>query len=381
MGKPESHIKILRLPDGTMKGITTYEEKVAPLRSKLSGDARDFFQRSGFFTSLPARPAVRVVTSSTTATELIEKVFDVAPGLVVGESQDRIASMRFLIENMPTLSRQGVKTLFFHRLLNDFSQLDLNTFARTGEMSDDLEESLRQLQSDPTGQHTPLEVVKAARLNGIRVQATDCLASYRFPGSPLPDMHEQAIKNYLTHTIMQANDSLNGSTKWVVLTGQENTNTFRGMAGISEMHGGIGLRIEEVLPESGSLIETDRGIEVGSGFTSQPASPTGHFETLHADLSLKMPQPLIQRTPAQLEQLLMRQGMFTFEKTDGTWTLIHRARDSRITRTLVERTAGGQYLINRPTWTSVHQVPYNRIEDLSWALNGMGMDLEGRLPL
>jgi len=349
--QPETHIKITRLPDGTMKGVTPYDEYVAAPRAELSRDAQTFFARSGFSASLPARPAIPVVTPSTSATELIEQVFETAPGLVVGESQDRIASMRFLIENMPTLSRQGVKTLYFHRLLNDFSQLDLNTFVRTGEMSDDLEESLRQLQSDPTGQHTPLEVVKAARLNGIRVQATDCLASYRFPGSPFPDMHEQAIKNYLTHTIMQANDSLNGSTKWVVLTGQENTNTFRGMAGISEMHGGIGLRIEEVLPESGSLIETDRGVEVGRGFTSQPASPTGHYDTLYADLSLKMPQPLIQRTPAQLEQLLMRQGMFTFEKTDGTWTLIHRARDGRITRTLVERTVDGQYLINRPAWT------------------------------
>lgn len=130
---------------------------------------------------------------------------DAARGLVIDESQDRIASMRFLIENMPVLSRQGVKTLYFHRLLNDFSQLDLNTFFSTGEMSDDLEEILQQLQSDPSGRYTPLEVVRAARLNGIQVQATDCLASYRHPGSPLPDMHEQAIKNYLTHTLNCAN--------------------------------------------------------------------------------------------------------------------------------------------------------------------------------
>jgi len=60
---------------------------------------------------------------------------DAARGLVIDESQDRIASMRFLIENMPVLSRQGVKTLYFHRLPNDFSQLDLNTFFSTGEMS------------------------------------------------------------------------------------------------------------------------------------------------------------------------------------------------------------------------------------------------------
>lgn len=381
LGKPETHIKLMRLPDGTMKGITPYDEYVATRRADLLRDARTFFARSGFFASLPARPAVPIVTPSTTTTELIEKVFDVAPGLVIGESQDRIASMRFLIENMPTLSRQGVKTLYFHRLLNDFSQLDLNTFARTGEMSDDLEDALQQLQSDPSGQFTPLEAVKTAQLNGIRVQATDCLASYRYPGSPPPDMHEQAIKNYLTHTLIQSNESLNGAGKWVVLTGEENTNTFRGMAGISEMHGGIGLRVEEVLPEQSLLIETDRGIEVGKGFTTQPDNLTGEFDILHADLSLQMPLPLLERTPAELNRLLFRQGMFTFEKADGTWTLIHRGRDGQIARTLVERTIDGKYLINRPSWTTVHQVQYASIVELSWALSQMGMDLEGRLPL
>ncbi|MNF40249.1 Dermonecrotic toxin [compost metagenome] len=381
MGKPETHVKVSRLPDGTMKGITTYDEYVAAPRAELSRDARSFFARSGFSTSLPARPAIPAVTPSTTATELVEQALDAANGLVIGESQDRIASMRFLIENMPTLARQGVKTLYFHRLLNDFSQLDLNTFFSTGEMSDDLEETLQQLQSDPSGRYTPLEVVRAARLNGIRVQATDCLASYRYPASPLPDMHEQAIKNYLTHTIMQANESLNGAGKWVVLTDQENINTFRGMAGISEIQGGIGLRIEEVLPEQRLLIETDRGIEVGRGFTTQPDHVSGEYDTLYADLSLQMPLPLLERTPAELNRLLFRQGMFTFEKVDGTWTLIHRGRDRQIARTLVERTVDGKYLINRPTWTDVHQVPYASIVELSWALSRMGMDLEGRLPL
>lgn len=381
MGKPETHVKVSRLPDGTMKGITSYDEYVAAPRAELSRDARSFFARSDFSTSLPARPAIPAVTPSTTATELIGQALDAANGLVIGESQDRIASMRFLIENMPTLARQGVKTLYFHRLLNDFSQLDLNTFFSTGEMSDDLEETLQQLQSDPSGRYTPLEVVRAARLNGIRVQATDCLASYRYPASPLPDMHEQAIKNYLTHTIMQANESLNGAGKWVVLTDQENINTFRGMAGISEIQGGIGLRIEEVLPEQRLLIETDRGIEVGRGFTTQPDHVSGEYDTLYADLSLQMPLPLLERTPAELNRLLFRQGMFTFEKVDGTWTLIHRGRDRQIARTLVERTVDGKYLINRPTWTDVHQVPYASIVELSWALSRMGMDLEGRLPL
>ncbi|MGE8066028.1 dermonecrotic toxin domain-containing protein [Pseudomonas sp. NPDC089569] len=381
LGIRETHIKLMRLPDGTMKGITTYDEHVAALRLALSRDANTFFTRTDLFASLPARPAMPVVTPATTAPELIERILNQAPGLVVGESQDRIASMRFLIENMPVLSRHGVRTLYFHRLLNDFSQVDLNAFASTGTMSDDLEAFLQQLQSDPSGRYTPLEVVRAARLNGVRVQATDCLASYRYPGPPYPERQEQTIKNYLTHTIMQANESINDSGKWVVLTDQENINTFRGMPGISELHGGVGLRIEEIQPQDSLLIEMDRGIEVGRGYSNLPSTPSGNLETLYADLSLQMPMPPIERTEQALERLLLRQGMFTFEKSAETWTLIHRGRDNRIARTLVERTLDGHYLINRPSWTDIHQVHYPTVAEMSGALSRMGMALEGRLPL
>ena len=129
------------------------------------------------------------------------------------------------------------------------------------------------------------------------------------------------------------------------------------------------------------LIETDRGIEVGRGFATQPEFTGGDSDILHADLSLQMPLPLLERTPEQLSRMLFRQGMFTFEKANGSWTLIHRSRDGQVVRTLVERTAGGGYLINRPTWTEVHQVSYASIEELSWALSRIGMHLEGRLPL
>ncbi|WP_448091075.1 membrane-targeted effector domain-containing toxin [Pseudomonas azerbaijanoccidentalis] len=380
LGLSETHIKIVRQPNGSLRGITTYDEHVAVHRAKLSQDAREFFARNDLNDLLPARPTQPAVTPATTAADLIPKVFEASPGLVVGESQDRIGSMRFLIENMPRLSRAGVKTIYFHRLLSDFSQLDLNEFFTSGKMSDDLETALRQLQSDPSGRYTPLKVVESAQSNRIRVQATDCLASYRYPASPLPDMHEQAIKTYLTHSLIQADKSLNGAGKWVVLTDQENINTFRGMAGISELQGGIGLRIEEISPDGDLLIETDRGIKVGRGFTTQPESFIGNVDTLYADLNLQMPLPPLQRTSEELSRLLLRQGMFTFENAEGSWTLIHRGRNGQIARTLVEQTAEGKYLINRPTWTEVHQVPYDSIVELSWALGRMGMRFEGRLP-
>lgn len=382
LGERENHIKLVRQPDGTLKGMTYFERYVAPRRMALMTDTRNYYSRPGFFSSLPARPVQPVITPSMSVKELLQKVFDSAQGLVIGESQDRIASMRLLIENMPTLARQGVKTIYMHRLLNDFNQVDLDAFfnASSEKMSEHLKEYLGQLQSDPTGQFTPLEVIKAAKANGIRIQATDCLASYRYPGSSLIDVQQQAIKNYLTHTIIRANEALNGPGKWVVLTGQENTNTFRSIAGISEMNGGIGLRIEEVLPERKLNIEVDSGIDVGRNAGPAPANMHGAFDTLYADISLQVPLPLLQRSPSEIAGTLFRQGMFAFEESNGAWVLVHRSRTGQLMRTLVERTADGGYLINRPAWTDVHQITYATLVDLSHALTRMGMTLEGRLP-
>ncbi|WP_223497554.1 membrane-targeted effector domain-containing toxin [Pseudomonas sp. BF-R-16] len=380
LGKQETHIKVVNMSGGQIRGVSPYEEFVAGRRTVLVRDATGFQMPKDFFASLPPRPVQPVITPSTTVTELIEKVFDIAPGLVVGESQDRIASMRFLIENMPTLARRGVKTIYMHRLLNDFNQVDLNNFAETGKMHGMLEKYLKQLPGDPAGQFTPLEVVKTAQQNGIRIQATDCLASYRYEDSTMTALSRQSIKTYLTHTIMQATQARSGGGKWLVLTDQESTNTFRGLAGISETEGGIGLRIEEVRPDQTLHLDIDDGIEIGHGIAGTTGPMRGDFNTLYADISLQMPTPFIQRTPEQINKLLFRQGMFTIDKSEETLTLIHRSRTGQIVRTPIERTMDNGYRLNRPAWVGIHQVTYANLLSLAHALNRMGLTLEGRLP-
>jgi hypothetical protein len=380
LGKQETHIKVVNMSGGQIRGVSPYEEFVAGRRTVLVRDATGFQMPKDFFASLPPRPVQPVITPSTTVTELIEKVFDIAPGLVVGESQDRIASMRFLIENMPTLARRGVKTIYMHRLLNDFNQVDLNNFAETGKMHGMLEKYLKQLPGDPAGQFTPLEVVKTAQQNGIRIQATDCLASYRYEDSTMTALSRQSIKTYLTHTIMQATQARSGGGKWLVLTDQESTNTFRGLAGISETEGGIGLRIEEVRPDQTLHLDIDDGIEIGHGIAGTTGPMRGNFNTLYADISLQMPTPFIQRTPEQINKLLFRQGMFTIDKSEETLTLIHRSRTGQIVRTPIERTMDNGYRLNRPAWVGIHQVTYANLLSLAHALNRMGLTLEGRLP-
>lgn len=380
LGKLETHIKIVVTPSGELRAVRPFDEFVAGRRTVLIRDANSFQTPEGFFASLPPRPVQPAITPSTTVTELIEKVFESAPGLVVGESQDRIASMRFLIENMPTLAKQGVKTLYMHRLLNDFNQIDLNKFAETGNMDGMLKKYLEKLPGDPSGQYTPLEVVKTAQQNGIRIQATDCLASYRYSDAHVTALSRQSVKTYLTHTIMQATQARNGGGKWVVLTDQESTNTFRGMAGISETEGGIGLRIEEVRPDQRMHLDIDHGIDIGSEQVGTPSQMRGNVDTLYADINLQIPTLATPRTSEQINQLLFRQGMFTIERSEDTLTLIHRSRTNQIVRTPIERTLDSGFRINRPAWQSVHQVTYANLLSLAHALNRMGLALEGRLP-
>lgn len=138
MGQKETHVKVVRQPDGSFRTEPTYEKYIAAPRAKLSQDARQFFSSREFTASLPPRPPLPGVTPATTVEQLLPKIFKAAPGLVIGESQDRIGSMRFLIENMPALAQQDVKTIYFHRLLNDFNQVELDQFFESGAMPDDL---------------------------------------------------------------------------------------------------------------------------------------------------------------------------------------------------------------------------------------------------
>lgn len=328
--------------------------------------------------NLPSRPMIPTVSESMTSAELIERVFETAPGLVVGETLDRISSMRFMIENMPEFARRGVNTIYMRGLLSDFAQQDLNAFFNTGSMPKDLHEYLTELGQDPAGRFNELELVKSARQNNIRIQATDCATSFKKPLFFRP-VEEQMITNSLTNEIMLADKALNQPTKWVVLTGQENINTFRGMAGISELQGGIGLRIEEVNPGESLGITLDPGIEIDRGPIMQNETMRGTFDPFYADLRIQMEAMPAIRTEQQMEKLLDVPSKYLFEKTGDSYTLIHRGRNELINRTPVERLANGSFVIDRPSWPQ-NRLPFPSIEALSSSLNNSGMRLQMRIP-
>ena len=372
LGLPETHVQSRF---GRIDRFTYY---FGVTHDKLLQTAKDFFTELPW-TRLPARPDIPAFEPTTPFAEIIERLPEDIPGYVIGETLDRIASTRLVIDNLPLFARKGVKTLYLRRLLNDFVQDDLNLYSRTGVMSEDLESYLNRLGTDPAGQYNELELVKTARANGIRVQALDCVAHYKYP-NPTANLSEQAMSNYLAHTIIQADQALNGGGKWLVLTGARNINTFNGFAGISELHGGIGLRVEEVLPGQGSDIRIDPGIDIDRDSAPAHEHVGDSFDTLHADLRVQVEAPLVHRTLEQNQRLLFRKGMYLIDASQGRYTLLHHSRAMSVVRTPINRLADGSFSIDRPAWPGVHNVHFATLEKLSSALTNMGLNLQCRLP-
>lgn len=379
MGLRETHIQVQIGPNGRLIAPDRYALHFAEKARMLLISARRFYANLPW-ANLPPRPAIPAVDGSTTFPDLIAKMLESAPGLVISETPGRITSMRLMIENMTTLARQGVKTLYVRRLLSDFAQADLNAYFKNGIMSDDLQKYLTRLGTDPSGHFNELELVKTARQNGIRVQATDCAATYRKPVS-LTRIEEQISANHLTADIMFLDKIINDTGKWVVLTGVENTNTFRGLAGISELEGGIGLRIEEVDPGQGESIAVDPGVEIERGPSAQGNTMRGTIDTQYADLLLRMEAVPVSRTEMQIHRLLYRAGMYFFERSQDAITLFHRSHNGELVQTPVQSFADGRYYIDRPSWGPINRVPYDSLEELSSALTQMGLSLQSRLPI
>lgn len=328
--------------------------------------------------NMPPRPAMPSISRDMPIADLLQRIFATAPGLVVGETLDRITSMRFMIKNMPALARH-IKTIYVRRLLSDFAQTELNDYFRTGKMSGDLKTYLTSLGTDPAETFNVLELVKTARKYRIRIQGLDCAVNYKSEASFVP-VREQAITNYLADNIMTTDKLINNPGKWVVLTGSENTNRFRGIAGISEMQGGIGLRIEEVNPGASTSVDIDPGVEVTTPVHPDANAMRGTHDPLYADLRLQMPAPIVNWNEQSVERLLSRQGMYLFEKSAGNYTLVHRNGQGIITRTPVQHLADNHFSINRPSWPWVNNVPFDSVEQLSHKLSQTGLTLQSRIP-
>ena len=335
-------------------------------RKTLFRDAQAYYQN---LPELPPRPTIPTFGRVSRTKDIIEMLFEESPALVVGESHSSIGSKQFLIENMEILSKQKVKTLYMEHLLSDFHQADLDVFNKSGAMSKNLKSYLKNLDAghftDPSGRFTFMNVIKAAQKNHIRVQAIDCAASYRVDNMfDVTHAHRQKMMNYFAKVIIESDQAARGPHRWIALVGNTHSNTWEGIAGVSELEGGIGLRVKSAEVAQPTSIEPDPG-ESGSSGTDTTVY------VVKNDLLLQVESPELAREQV-LETALNQPGMVSIEKYGNQLQLVHRARDGSLVRTLIHADATGIY-IERPQWGSINNKRFASLADLSNALRRNGL--------
>lgn len=347
--------------------------RVFNLRSTLQKDA------SAIVTSeLPVRPPMPTVTPGVSPTDFLEDLYQHTQGVIIGEAHSSIASKKLLIESMPSLSRQNVKTLYMEHLLSDLHQADLDRFAETGHMSKALLHDLKKLDrghlTDPSGLYNFEQVVIKAQEHGLEIRAIDCAASYHLKGlgNSTPTTRQQMFSYFASRTIRKHQEVM-GSHKWIALVGSSHANTFEGIVpGLAELENGIGVRVVDVAPGKALGVFADPGEELMD-------FPSGNNRIIKNDFRIEMdiarpPLGLSSEQLSTVEQRLTRPGMFLLEEGENQLQIIvHRSRDRTIHRTPIMVDTQGKFYVERPRWPSVNLQPFDDVEGLITALEGMEM--------
>lgn len=343
------------------------------LRATLQHDARQVISAS-----LPPRPVLPAVTPQTPIGQFLETLYQHTDAVVIGESHASIASKKLIIDNLPLLSRQNVKTLYMEHLLTDLHQADLDRFYETGQMSKTLLHDLKKMdrghRTDPARVYTFERLVVQARAHGLEIRAIDCSASYHLKGlvNEAPTSRQQMMNYFASRTIGR-HQQVMGSHKWIALVGNSHSNTFQNIVpGIAELEGGIGLRVSDAAPGTGRGITLDPGEFARLDVSERTVQIKGDYrveiEIAAQETSVKPPQSL------PVEERLSRPGKFLIEEDEhGVQCIVHRSRDGQIHRTPVLVDAQGRVYVERPSWAVVHLTPYADMDALVGALEALNL--------
>jgi hypothetical protein len=164
-----------------------------------------------------------------------------------------------------------------------------------------------------------------------------------------------------------------GSHKWIALVGSSHANTFEGIVpGLAELENGIGVRVVDVAPGKALGVFADPGEELMD-------FPSGNNRIIKNDFRIEMdiarpPLGLSSEQLSTVEQRLTRPGMFLLEEGENQLQIIvHRSRDRTIHRTPIMVDTQGKFYVERPRWPSVNLQPFDDVEGLITALEGMEM--------
>ena len=352
-------------------------EQFFALRTTLQRDARSVLSAE-----LPPRPLMPGLDPQPNAAQFIQHVYKQTNGMVIGEFHDSIASKKFIIDNLPQLAEENVKTLYMEHFLTDLHQAHLDHFADTGQMSSQLLNDIRTLDrghlTDPEQVYTFEKLLIKAQQHGLEVRGIDCAASYHLKGiRQETSTTRQQIMSYFASRTIRRHQAVIGEHRWIALVGNSHSNTYAStVPGLAELESGIGVRVTDVSPGTGRGIIVDAGEDVSIQMSNLNEHVKGDFlveiEVQRLPQAIRPPQPL------PLQQRLARAGMFVTEQEPGNLHyIIHRSRDNAIHRTPIQLNAAGKVYVDRPTWAAVHLHPFDDIDALVQALEEINLTRVG----
>lgn len=347
-------------------------------RARLLRDAQQLTNET-----LPGRPILPDVTGQTSQTGLLDDLYARTQGLLIGEYHSSIASKQFIIDNLPHLAKNQVKTLYLEHLQIDVHQLDLDLFAETGQMSKRLLHYLKHIDrgffTDPSGRYTFEQLIIKAREYGVEVRALDCAPGYYLGNMPNPSRNDRIIMmNYFASRTIRRHQQVVGPHKWLALVGEAHTNSFdKAVPGLAELLQGISLRVYDLPPgqsfgpagDPGRMASTQLGRHTSFIRNDYALGlPTHHGNvTLQGKLVSSL-------SPTSLEARLFLPGQFTVEGADSASpVIVHRSRANRLERTPVLKNPKGRLYIERERWASVHLRQFDTLAELIQALRGLNL--------
>ncbi|GEM_PF-6860910 len=234
------------------------------IRESLLNQAEDYFHHFA-----PAERHLPDLTPEMSDREMLEQIFRINDGLIIGENHASTKSKQLLADNMATLACSGVRTLYIEGLMSDIHQPDLDVyfsdlhnalpadvacFLDNATKNDSLS-SLFNLSPAPFIRYT--DIVMAAKAQGIKVVAIDCSTTYLL--SHQDSQHETSfpynrilLMNFFAGKVISHYQSRPDAGKYVVLAGDAHINTARfesllysPVAGLAEISGAVGIDIKE----------------------------------------------------------------------------------------------------------------------------------------